>query len=305
MMMSDTYGTAPMDYRLPAQTHTGTVRLQVSDLARSLAFYEGLLGLRVISRDADTARLGAAADALPLLELRAGADPHPARRARLGLYHFAVLLPDRSSLGSLLAHLLARGVQPGAADHLVSEALYLQDPDDLGIELYCDRPRATWTTRGRELVMATDPLDGAGLITAADGATWNGMPTGTTIGHVHLHVGDIAAARSFYHDALGFDIVVSTYPGALFLSAGGYHHHLGLNTWAGAHAVAPAENEPQLLSWDLLMPSADDVAAAAHSLARHGYAVSPEEIGGSVAHDPWQTPLRLVVEPREPSLTAP
>lgn len=294
--MSDSYGTPPPGYRLPAAARTGTVRLQVSDLDRSLAFYEGLLGLKVIDRAGDGARLGAANTDRALLELRAGAGRQTSRRGRLGLYHFAVLLPDRSALGSLLGHLLAQGVQPGAADHLVSEALYLQDPDDLGVELYRDRPRAEWSARGREIAMATDPLDAAGLVSAADGAQWGGMPEGTTIGHVHLHVGDIDAAKSFYHDALGFDITVSTYPGALFMAAGGYHHHLGVNTWAGRHAVSPAEHEPQLLSWDLVFPTADDVAAAADSLSRSGCAVTPEEVGGSVAYDPWRTPVRLVPE---------
>lgn len=294
--MSDGYGVAPDGYRLPAAAHTGMVRLQVSDLDRSLAFYEGLLGLHVIERAADAARLGAANSDRALLELRAGAEHQTSRRGRLGLYHFAVLLPDRAALGSLLGHLLAQRVHPGAADHLVSEALYLQDPDDLGIELYRDRPRSEWSTRGREIAMTTDPLDGAGLVSAAGGAPWTGMPEGTTIGHVHLHVADIDAAKSFYHDALGFDIVVSSYPGALFMSAGGYHHHLGVNTWAGPHAVAPAEREAQLLSWDLVLPTTDDVAAAADSLSRGGHAVTPEEVGGSIAYDPWQTPLRLLPE---------
>lgn len=292
--MSEAYGIAPRGYRLPPETHTGMVRLQVSDLGRSLGFYEGLLGLHVIGRDEGRAQLGAAGSERPLLELRAGAKAQPSRRGRLGLYHFAVLLPDRPSLGSLLAHLLEHGVHPGAADHLVSEALYLQDPDELGVELYRDRPRSEWKTRGREIVMATDALDGAGLMEAAAGAAWNGMPRATTVGHVHLHVGDIARARSFYHEALGLDIVVSGYPGALFMSAGGYHHHLGVNTWAGAHARPPGPEEPQLLSWDLVLPTADDVAAAAASLADAGHAATPEEVGGSIAHDPWQTPLRLV-----------
>jgi catechol 2,3-dioxygenase len=294
--MSDAHGVAPHGFRLPAATHTGMVRLQVSDLDRSLAFYADLLGLRLLERDSGTARLGAANSDSPLLELRGGADAQASRRGRLGLYHFAVLLPDRASLGSLLAHLLSQHVHPGTADHLVSEALYLQDPDDLGIELYRDRERDEWSMRGREIAMATDPLDGAGLIAAASGASWTGMPDGTKIGHVHLHVGDIGTAKSFYHDALGLDITVSGYPGALFMSAGGYHHHLGVNTWAGAHAVAPAAHEPQLLSWDLVLPTTDDVAAAADNLSRSGCTVTPEEVGGSIAHDPWQTPLRLVAE---------
>ncbi|MGH7447403.1 MAG: VOC family protein, partial [Longimicrobiales bacterium] len=273
--MSDEHGERPEGHRLPDETHVGTVRLKVSDLDRSLEFYERLLGMRVIDRDADGARLGADGNDATLLELRPGADPRVPRRGRLGLYHFAVLLPDRPALGRLLSHLVHEGVHPGAADHLVSESLYLQDPDDLGIELYRDRPRSEWTVRGREgtvrggeatvrgreVVMATDALDAAGIIAAADGAEWTGMPAGTTIGHIHLHVAALAAARAFYSDALGLDVVVSSYPGALFMSAGGYHHHLGVNTWDGAHAQAPAENEPQLLSWELVLPSVNDVAA--------------------------------------------
>lgn len=292
----DEYGIHPPGYRLPADTHVGTVRLQVSDLDRSLEFYEGLLGLHVFSRDADTARLGAAGSEEPLLELVPGAEPRASGRGRLGLFHFAVLLPDRPSLGRLLGHLLRVHVQPGAADHLVSEALYLQDPDDLGIELYRDRPRSEWKTRGREIAMASDPLDGAGLLAEGNGSAWNGMPAGTTIGHVHLHVASIAAAKSFYHDALGFDVVVSTYPGALFLSAGGYHHHLGVNTWAGPHAVTPADDEPRLLSWDLVLPTTADTAAAAHSLTSAGHTVAPDETGG-ITHDPWKTVLRLKTAP--------
>ena len=286
------YGVHPAGYRLPAETHVGTVRLKVSDLDRSLEFYEGLLGMHVLSRDADRAHLGVNGSEEPLLELIPGAEPRASGRGRLGLFHFAVLLPDRPSLGRLLGHLLRAHVHPGAADHLVSEALYLQDPDDLGIELYRDRPRAEWKTRGAEIAMASDPLDGDGLIAEGNGESWTGMPAGTTIGHVHLHVASIAAARSFYHDALGFDVVVSSYPGALFMSAGGYHHHLGVNTWAGPLAVTPAAHEPRLLSWDLVLPAIAETAAAAQSLTSAGYTVSPH-VAGSVTHDPWKTELRL------------
>jgi catechol 2,3-dioxygenase len=288
----DDYGVHPAGYRLPARTHVGMVRLKVSDLDRSLEFYEGLLGMHVLSRDADTVQLGAPGNDGPLLELVPGADPRSSGRGRLGLFHFAVLLPDRPSLGRLLRHLLRANVQPGAADHLVSEALYLQDPDDLGIELYRDRPRAEWKTRGDEIAMASDPLDSAGLLAEGSGSAWTGMPAGTTIGHVHLHVASIAAARAFYHDALGFDVVVSSYPGALFMSAGGYHHHLGVNTWAGPHAVTPAEHEPRLLSWDLVLPTTADTAAAAQSLTSAGHTAAPDE-SGSITRDPWKTELRL------------
>src|SRR5205085_6381729 len=142
--------------------------------------------------------LAAHGDEAPLvvLEERTGVRPAP-RRGRLGLYHFAILLPDRASLGRFMLHLGELGVRAGASDHLVSEAFYLQDPDNLGIEVYADRPRDTWRRVGRELMMATDPIDAAGLAQAAGGAPWRGMPAGTTMGHVHLHVGDIDTGSAF------------------------------------------------------------------------------------------------------------
>ena len=184
------------------------------------------------------------------------------------------------------------------SDHLVSEAIYLTDPDGLGIEVYADRPRATWRSRGRQLVMATEPLDARELIAAGGGEPWTGMPAGTVIGHVHLHVGDLAAAEAFYHAALGFDKVVWEYPGALFLSAGGYHHHLGTNTWAAGPAAA--EDQARLLSWDIVVPTAHDAGAAAESLANAGYPVELTNHGW-VTRDPWGTTLRLVTREAQPA----
>ncbi len=221
------YGIAPAGYRLPASIRLGHVTLQVADLARSLAYYRDVLGLRVAEQGPGTATLAAHGDDTPLVVLRErpGVAPVP-RRGRLGLYHFAILLPDRQALGRFVAHLAAIGERAGASDHFVSEALYLSDPDGLGIEVYADRPRGQWRHENRQLAMATEPLDLQDLVTAAGGAPWTGMPAGTVIGHVHLYVGDIGAAAAFYHDGLGLDKVVWSYPGALFLSAGGYHHHL-------------------------------------------------------------------------------
>src|SRR5437868_1723617 len=198
------YGQPPSGYRLPDATHLGGVKLQVGDLSRSLAYYEETLGLAVQRREGPLAILGAHGDTRPLVELheRRGARPAPPR-SRTGLYHFAILLPDRPSLGRFLLHLAGTHARAGSADHLVSESLYLQDPDGLGIEVYADRPRETWRRVGRELMMATDPLDADGLIEAAGGTLWGGMPKGTVIGHLHLHVGEIAAASAFYSEALG------------------------------------------------------------------------------------------------------
>jgi catechol 2,3-dioxygenase len=185
------------------------------------------------------------------------------------------------------------GTRVGASDHLVSEALYLRDPDGLGIEVYVDRPRETWLRHGRELVMATNPLDMAAVAHAAGRTRWSGMPAGTTIGHVHLHVGDLERSAAFYHAGLGLDRVVWSYPGALFLSAGGYHHHLGTNTWAGPGASGPAQDEAQLLDWEFVLPGEGDVSAAVRSLEAFGYAAGRAERGW-VVPDPWGTRVRLI-----------
>jgi catechol 2,3-dioxygenase len=282
----------PSGYRLPDATHIGAVKLQVSDLKQSLAYYENVVGFRVLRRAGHHATLGAQGADRVLLELREkkGIRPVP-RRGLLGLYHFAILLPDRPSLGRFLQHLANIGASPGMSDHFVSEAIYLQDPDNLGIEVYADRPRTEWREEDGQLAMTTVPLDVRSVLAAGAGTEWTGLPAGTTIGHVHLHVGDIDEASRFYHDALGFDRTVWSYPGALFLSAGGYHHHLGTNTWARG-APSAGENDARLLEWELVLPSADDVSAAARSLSAMSGEVH-RAADGVVARDPWGTQLRL------------
>ncbi|MGH7647609.1 MAG: VOC family protein [Gemmatimonadaceae bacterium] len=289
----DSFGEAPSGFRLPAATRVGPVRLEIGDLGRSLDYYTRVLGLRELDRRDGEAVLVAQGGEAPLVTLveRAGAQPAP-RRGRLGLFHFAILLPDRPSLGRFVRHLAGIGARAGSADHLVSEALYLQDPDNLGIEVYADRPRETWRRAGRQLMMATDPIDAAGLVEAAGPTPWTGMPLGTVMGHVHLHVGAIDAASAFYSEALGFDRTVWSYPGALFLSAGGYHHHLGTNTWAGPDARPAGEHDARLAEWSLDLPDARSVDAAAASLARAGFAAERDG-SDAITRDPWGTQLRL------------
>ena len=283
------YGVAPPGFRLPDATRVGSVRLQVSDLARSMAYYQDLLGLHALDQTPSSARLGVhgARDALIELHEQRGVRAVP-RGGVLGLYHFAILLPSREALGQFVRHLARKHTQFGAADHHVSEAIYLWDPDGLGIEVYADRPREMWQTRGRELVMTTERLDLHALVEAASTAPeWSGMPAGTTMGHMHLSVGDLDAARRFFHRALGFDTVVWSYPGALFMSAGGYHHHLGTNTWAmGARPATPTD--ARLLEWELIVPDASAIAAVEESLRRAGYVARD-----GVTVDPWGTTLRL------------
>jgi catechol 2,3-dioxygenase len=278
--------------RLPDAAAPGAVHLQVSELRRSVTFYRDVLGLRVRTATATSAELAPAEDPRVLVTLTERPDIVPApRRSVLGLYHFAVLLPTRADLGRFLAHALRRGEQVGLADHAVSEAVYLSDPDGLGIEVYADRPRASWRYSGREIFMTTEPLDVDDLISAGGGAEWTGAPAGTVIGHVHLHVGDLQAAEAFYHAALGFDVTVRGYPGAVFLSAGGYHHHLGTNTWASGPPAAP--NQAKLLAWDLVVPGRSDADAAAARLRDAGHVVEADR-DGWIATDPWDIRVRLV-----------
>ena len=288
------HGIAAPGFRLPAATHIGVVRLQIADLDRSIAYYEGVLGFRVIKSDGRVATLGPADRSAALLELieKKGVHAVP-RRGRLGLFHFAILLPTRGDLGRFVSHLVEIGAHAGSSDHLVSEALYLSDPDGLGIEVYADRPRSAWTYNGREIAMATIPLDLADVMAAGADKPWMGMPNGTVIGHVHLHVGDLDAAARFYHEALGLDKVVWGYPGALFLSAGGYHHHLGTNTWA-AGAPSATDDDARLIEWELVLPDAASVADAAASVERSGGSVERAPNGTSLVRDPWGTAVRLI-----------
>jgi catechol 2,3-dioxygenase len=288
------YGIQPIAYRLPDTTRLGRVRLQVTSLARSIEFYTDVLGFRLLSRRDDSADLGAHGDDGVLIELRAGAARSVPRRGRQGLFHFAILLPDRASLGRFLVHLASIGARAGASDHLVSEAIYLSDPDGLGIEVYADRPRSEWQHAGRELTMSTIALDAKGLAEAGGDELWTGMPAGTMLGHLHLHVGSLDEARAFYHSGLGFDVIVWSYPGALFFSAGGYHHHLGTNTWAEGQPSA-ADDDARLLDWEVVLPDDSAVDAARAHMESTGLVTDGVDAGFSV-RDPWGTAVRVVRE---------
>jgi catechol 2,3-dioxygenase len=279
---------------LPADTAVGPVRLAVADIDRAQSFYERVIGLRPLEQRDSAIRLGAEGGE-PVVELVADPDAPPRPGGTTGLFHQAILLPTRRDLARALRRVAESGWRlTGASDHLVSEALYLNDPEGNGIELYRDRPREDWTYAGGQLEMATLPLhlqDLIGELEEGDAET-GGAPAGTRIGHVHLNVADLADSESFYSGALGFDVTVRGYPGALFVSAGGYHHHLGLNTWAGEGAPPPPRGALGLRWFEVELSSAGDVDAVADRLEQAGADLVRED-GVAVATDPSGTGVRL------------
>jgi catechol 2,3-dioxygenase len=272
---------------IPPDTSIGKVRLRVADLDDLTTFYERVIGLPAVERGGDVTRLGAAGGE-PLIELVGAPDAPPAPSFSTGLFHLAILVPDRAELARSLQRVAGAGWRlTGASDHLVSEALYLQDPEGNGIEIYRDRPREEWRRNGDELAMATLPLDLESILGELDPSERqaDGMPGGTTMGHVHLQVADIPAAERFYNRALGLDVMVRSYPGALFLAAGGYHHHIGLNTWQSEGAPPPPEGSLGLDRYELVLPSAAERDSAADRLAEVG--ADPQRLDeGVLATDP-------------------
>lgn len=287
-------GIRPPSYRLPASARVGRVRIAVSELARSLDFYTRVIGLQVLEKDTSLARLGAHNSQVVLLELEElpGVEPI-GRRSRLGLYHTAFLLPSRAALSSFVQHLNGLHVHFGSGDHLYSEAMYLTDPDGLSVEVYADRPRSEWTIDNREIVSATESVR-FDLLPKVPENSWQGMPAGTTMGHVHFYVGDLERAASFYHAGLGLDIVTWRYPGALFTSAGGYHHHVGLNVWVADSPVAAA-TDARLLFWELVLPTEQERERAAKSMADAGFPAAPSAAGALMFTDPWGITVALTV----------
>jgi catechol 2,3-dioxygenase len=268
---------------LPADARLGAIRLRAADAERLARFYEEAIGLEVVE---DGPITGLGVDGRALVELEPDPDAPPRPPHTTGLFHLALLVPTRADLARALRRVVAAGSRlTGASDHLVSEALYLRDPEGNGIELYRDRPRDDWPDAGGSLRMDTLPLDLGSLLSEEDEAGDDAdMPAGTTLGHVHLQVADLAAAERFWVDALGLDVAVRGYPGALFVSAGGYHHHVGLNTWAGVGAPSPPDGALGLDRFEVVLPNAQAVSDAGERLAAAG----PVELvdGGVIAADP-------------------
>jgi catechol 2,3-dioxygenase len=271
--------------------YVGEVNINVTNLEKSLAFYQSIIGLKVLEKT-DRQAVLTADGKTPLVSIEQPADVMAKQGRTAGLYHFAILLPSRADLSVFLRHLLETGYPLGAGDHYVSEALYLDDPDGNGIEVYHDRPSSEWTWKGNLVEMATEQIDAQGIL-AESNAEWTGLPAGTIMGHLHLHVSDLKKAEEFYTKGLGFE-VVSYYPQAAFLSTGGYHHHIAVNTWQGVGAPTPPSNSVGLNWSTLVFPNQEARAEVMDRLAGMGVNVSA---GGDyiVTSDPSGNTFRLVI----------
>jgi catechol 2,3-dioxygenase len=275
-------------------TRLGFVSLTVSDLARSLAFYVDLVGFALLQRSDGKVVLGAGD--VPLLILIEDPGAATWTRGYTGLHHFAPLLPTRGDLGRLYRRLLDHGYEPIGEEHRASEAIYFDDPDNQRIEMYQDRPRDMWGS------MAADRFDADGLLAAGDAGNrqWEGLPPGTKLGHMHLRVGDIERAKEFYHGVLGFDVMAEM-PEALFVSAGGYHHHIGMNVWESKGASAPPDHMAGLRFFTVYLPNAEALAAVVDRVTAAGLGAERTADGVSV-RDPWRT--RIVLRPAAPGNSA-
>jgi catechol 2,3-dioxygenase len=286
---------APAAAEIPADTAMGPVHLTVADLERSIGFYESAVGLRLRGRADGGVTLGTDSDLLVLAE-RPGAR---SARGYSGLYHFALLLPERADLARWLAHAARERVPlTGLSDHYVSEAIYLDDPDEHGIEIYWDRPREVWEGQVADR-MTTLPLDTGDLLgVLEDPATepFEGLPGGTVMGHVHLSVAEVPATVEFYRDVLGFGLMAQLGPQAAFFGAGGYHHHLGANVWESRGTPYAPDGSARLELATIVVPDAE----ARDRLAGHAAAGGgePEVTGSGVRlRDPSGNPLEVRVRP--------
>lgn len=272
-----------MHFHQAPHVYVEQVALKVQDLERALQFYQQVIGLRILDRTDKTASLTADGKTA-LLDIEQPDDVVPMRGGTTGLYHYALLLPTRAHLARIVRHFAELGVRLGSSDHLVSEALYLNDPDGNGIEIYRDRDPSEWNWRNGEVDMAVDPLNFRDLLADIDQLPpWDGMPAETIMGHIHLHVSELGEAEAFYVNGLGFEVVNRFGSQALFISTGKYHHHIGLNTWNGVGAPRPAANSAGLKSFVLRYPHAAARDQAAEHLRAMGVSVTGE--GGALAAD--------------------
>jgi catechol 2,3-dioxygenase len=283
-----------MEFHQSPHTFVGQVDIKVSNLERSLVFYKDIIGFQVLQQSERKALLTVDGKTA-LLSIEQPENVIMKQGRTTGLYHFAILLPNRSDLAAVLLHFIQIGFQlQGASDHLVSEALYLGDPDGNGIEIYTDRPASTWKWNNGEVAMTTEPLDVQDLLAEGQGKQWKGLPAGTLMGHIHLHVSELQKTEEFYCKGLGFDIATRYGNQALFISTGGYHHHIGLNTWAGVGAPKPAENSVGLKYFALVLPNEEARKKVIEQLQGIGATVT-EKDGNYITEDPSGNRIKLTI----------
>lgn len=284
-----------MNFHHEPISFVGKVNLKVQNLERALTFYQEVIGFKVLEQTERTANLTADGKTV-LLSIEQPDNVIPKQPRTTGLYHFALLLPSRADLGKILKHFLQNGYPlQGASDHLVSEAIYLADPDGNGIEIYADRDSSLWDWKNGEVAMETKPLDAESVLAEGEGDSWRGLPAGTVMGHIHLHVSELPKTEEFYVKGLGFEVVTRYGGQALFISTGKYHHHIGLNTWAGIGAPKPSSNSVGLESFTILLPSEEKRDEIVVQLKSIGAAVT-EEDGKFVTSDPSGNHINLQVQ---------
>jgi catechol 2,3-dioxygenase len=278
--------SARQQFKVASSTKIGYVSLNVSNILRSLDFYKNILGFKVISRPSRKKAIlsvdGASSHLVELLQVERNANnnndtfnPLGTTKKRAGLYHFAILLPERKYLADMLQNLREKRDQvhfDGFADHLVSESVYIRDPDFNGIEIYRDRPMSEWNWDGNRIEMATLPLNTSDLLKESTDKGWKEMPSKTTIGHVHLHVSDLAEALKFYHEILGLNLT-ATIPSAAFFAAGKYHHHIAANTWLGTNILPASPQGIGLNHFSTELPSKAEYERLVRQLSRYGIGI--------------------------------
>ena len=283
-----------MATRQQASLSISHVEIAVADLTKSLQYYRQDLGFQLLKKSDQFADLGVGEDIL----IRLIQQDNPSARVRsTGLYHVAILLPSRKDLGNFLHHVIQNQITiGGAADHGVSEAIYLSDPDQNGIEVYCDKDESLWYDEFGHIMMTTAEVDYEGIYYAADDdGLYLGMPEGTVIGHLHLQVADLAKSETFYRDLIGFQTMLDTFPQARFLSSNQYHHHLGLNTWQSLGAKPPKPNAVGLKSFEIRYPNCESIALAMNRLKNAHYEVMEAEAGYRTI-DPDQNKIYLTLK---------
>ncbi|MEC5424221.1 VOC family protein [Virgibacillus sp. C22-A2] len=283
-----------MGFHSKPTTFVGHVNIKVENLERSLQYYQEIIGFDILEQTSSTTKLTTDGKT-SILSLEQPENVIPKQGRTTGLYHFALLLPEKTDLANIVVHLTEKGIRFGSSDHLVSEALYLHDPDGNEIEIYIDRDPSEWNWNGEAVAMAVDPLDFERLLeNIVPGSLWKGMPEGTLMGHIHLHVSELRKTEEFYVQGLGFDVVNRYGAQALFLSTGKYHHHIGVNTWNGVGAPKPPENSVGMESFTLILPNEEAIKETIDNLQKIGVSVT-ENDGRLTTYDPSGNRIELAV----------